>query len=181
MTQPWIHKAKTDSLFILLPSFIVLAIVFLFPAWLARIETFCSFYIWLILIVFIDVSHVYSTLFKTYFNREEFLKRKKLYVGLPLFCFLIGVVLFAFGSMVFWSVLAYVAVFHFIRQQYGFMRLYSRNEPKEKWSRAFDSLVVYTATGFPMLYWFLSSPRQFNWFVPDEFFRYEHQGLLYVF
>jgi len=181
MMQPWIHKAKTDILFILLPSFVVLAVVLLFPAGLARLEASYSFYTWLFLIVFIDVAHVYSTLFKTYFNRDEFVKRKNLYLGLPLFCFLAGTVLFAFGSKVFWSVLAYVAVFHFIRQQYGFMRLYSRNESKEKWSRAFDSLIIYTATGFPMLYWFLSTPRQFNWFMPEEFFRYENKMLLQVF
>ncbi|MEW5676843.1 hypothetical protein ABGT15_11055 [Flavobacterium enshiense] len=181
MTQPWIHKAKTDSLFILLPSFFVLAIVLLFPDWLERVEASYSFYSWLILIVFIDVAHVYSTLFKTYFNRREFAKRKNLYLGLPLLCFLIGMVLFSLGSKVFWSVLAYVAVFHFIRQQYGFMRLYARKESKEKGSRAFDNIVIYAATGYPMLYWFLSSPRQFNWFMPDEFFRYESEEWLKVF
>ena len=61
MQQPWIHKAKTDSIFILSPSFLVVSIVFLFQKQLQQIETKYSFYTWLFLIVFIDVAHVYAT------------------------------------------------------------------------------------------------------------------------
>lgn len=176
--QPWIHKPKTDSVFILAPSFIVVAIVFIFQDTLKFLEQNYSFYTWLFLIVFIDVAHVYATLFKTYFVPEEFEKRKKLLIALPLFCFVVGIILFSFGSVVFWSVLAYVAVFHFVRQQYGFMRLYSRNEVKTNWSVAIDNLIIYTATVYPMLYWFFSSPRVFNWFTENDFVRYENQFLL---
>lgn len=178
MQQPWIHKAKTDSLFILLPSFMVVAIVFLFQNQLHQIEKNYSFYTWLFLIVFIDVAHVYATLFKTYFVTSEFQKRKKLLIGLPILCFLIGVFLFSFGSAIFWSVLAYIAVFHFIRQQYGFMRLYARNESK-KWAWI-DNLIIYTATVYPMLYWFLSAQRNFNWFVTNEFLRFENPILITI-
>ena len=171
MEQPWIHKAKTDSVFILLPSFLVVAMVFLFQNQLQLIEEQYSFYTWLFLIVFIDVAHVYSTLFKTYFVASEFQKRKKLLVGLPIICFVIGMILFSFGSAVFWSVLAYIAVFHFIRQQYGFMRLYARKESK-KWAWI-DNLIIYAATVYPMLFWFLSPTRKFNWFVENEFYRFE--------
>lgn len=178
MEQPWIHKAKTDSLFILLPSFLVVAIVFLFQSQLQQIEEGYSFYTWLFLIVFIDVAHVYATLFKTYFVSDEFKKRKKLLIKLPILCFLIGVFLFSFGSTVFWSVLAYIAVFHFIRQQYGFMRLYARNESKKcAW---IDNLIIYTATLYPMLYWFLSTPRKFNWFVENEFLHFKSPFLITV-
>ena len=178
MEQPWIHKSKTDIAFILSPSFLVLLFVFLFQDWLAEIQDKYSFYTWLFLIVFVDVAHVYATLFKTYFVPAEFQRRKKLYIGLPVFCFVIGFVLFLFGSLVFWSILAYVAVFHFIRQQYGFMRLYSRNEDKTlAW---IDNLGIYTATIYPMLFWFLSPKRQFNWFVENEFFKYENHSLVTV-
>ncbi|WP_348824670.1 hypothetical protein [Flavobacterium aestuarii] len=178
MEQPWIHKPKTDSLFILLPSFVVVAIVFLFQNQLRQIEDEYSFYTWLFLIVFIDVAHVYATLFKTYFVAEEFQKRKKLLIGLPILCFLIGMFLFSFGSSVFWSVLAYIAVFHFIRQQYGFMRLYARNESK-KWAWI-DNLIIYTATIYPMLFWFLSAPRKFNWFIENEFLHFQNPFLITV-
>ena len=180
MEQPWIHKSKTDFLLILFPAFFVLGIVFVFQDWLSQIQEDYSFYTWLFLIVFIDVAHVYATLFKTYFVKSEFQRRKKLYIGLPIICLLIGLFLFGFGSSVFWSVLAYVAVFHFIRQQYGFVRLYARKEEKTKINRYSDALIIYTATIYPMLYWFFSSPRAFNWFVEKEFFRYESQFLIQV-
>ncbi|WP_426062708.1 hypothetical protein [Flavobacterium sp. DSP2-3-1] len=180
MAQPWIDKPKTDGFFILAPSFLVIAIVFLFHDALKVIETKHSFYTWLFLIVFIDVAHVYATLFKTYFVREKCKKRRKLLVALPIVCFVIGIILFSFGSVVFWSVLAYIAVFHFIRQQYGFMRLYSRKEVKTYWSVAIDNLIIYTATVYPMLYWFFSSPRAFNWFTEKDFIRFENQVVLGV-
>lgn len=180
MAQPWIDKPKTDSVFILAPSFVVVAIVFLFQNILKEIEANYSFYTWLFLIVFIDVAHVYATLFKTYFVAEEFKKRRKLLIVLPIVCFVIGIILFSFGSVFFWSVLAYIAVFHFIRQQYGFMRLYSRKEVKTKWSVVIDNLIIYTATVYPMLYWFFSSPRAFNWFTEKDFLHFENQLLLVI-
>ena len=113
MKQPWINKPKTDIPFILFPQFFVLGIVFFCQDFLKEAEEKYSFFTWLLLIVFIDVAHVYATLFKTYFVKEEFVKRKKLLLVLPLFCFLVGFLLFLFGAKTFWSVLAYVAVFHF--------------------------------------------------------------------
>jgi hypothetical protein len=180
MEQPWIHKAKTDIAFILAPSFLVVAFVILCQGWIHDIEKNYPFHIWLFLIVFIDVAHVYATLFKTYFVKEEFNKKKKLLLFIPLLCLCIGCILFALGSKLFWSVLAYVAVFHFVRQQYGFMRLYARNESKSKANTFIDNLVIYSATGYPMLYWFLSGSRNFNWFVENEFFIYHNQFLLEV-
>ena len=38
---------------------------------------------------------------KTYFVKEEFQKRKQLYIGLPIFCFVIGLVLYLFGNSCF--------------------------------------------------------------------------------
>ncbi|WP_428230484.1 hypothetical protein [Flavobacterium sp.] len=178
MKQPWIHKAKTDFTFIIGPSFFVLGIIFLFQDYITEIENKYSFYTWLFLIVFIDVAHVYATLFKTYFVADEFKKDKKRLLLLPTICFAIGIILFSFGSLVFWSFLAYVAVFHFIRQQYGFMRLYARNEEKAKCSVAIDNLAIYASTGYPMLYWFFSSERKFNWFVENEFIRFQNTFLL---
>ncbi|WJS96000.1 hypothetical protein NYQ10_05975 [Flavobacterium johnsoniae] len=180
MEQPWIHKAKTDLSFIIGPSFFVLGIIFLFQDYITQIEEHYSFYTWLFLIVFIDVAHVYATLFKTYFVADEFQKQKRRLILLPLICFATGIVLFSFGSLVFWSFLAYVAVFHFIRQQYGFMRLYARKETKTKFSVWIDNLAIYASTGYPMLYWFFSSKRKFNWFVENEFFRFENQRILEI-
>ncbi|AZA81886.1 hypothetical protein C1637_04750 [Chryseobacterium lactis] len=167
MKQPWIHNAKTDWWFILSPPFLILLIIFLFHKQIQRLEDHYSFYTWLFLIVFVDVAHVYSTLFKTYFVKSEIQKRKWLYIGIPIISWGLGIILFQLGSLTFWSVLALVAVFHFIRQQYGFMRIYARFEPGN-WSKRIDEVAVYAATIYPMLYWF-KTPRAFTWFVNNEF------------
>jgi hypothetical protein len=167
MKQPWIHNAKTDGWFILSPPFLILLIIFLFQKQIQGLENQYSFYTWLFLIVFVDVAHVYSTLFKTYFVKEEIQKRKLLYYGLPALSWVLGLILYQFGSLTFWSVLALIAVFHFIRQQYGFMRIYARFEPNN-WSKRIDEVAIYSATIYPMLYWF-KTPRAFTWFVENEF------------
>ncbi|MCS3530954.1 hypothetical protein [Chryseobacterium sp. JUb7] len=167
MKQPWIHNAKTDGWFILSPPFLILVVVFLFQDQIHELERHYSFYTWLFLIVFVDVAHVYSTLFKTYFIREEVQKRKLLYYGIPALSWILGLLLYQFGSLTFWSVLALIAVFHFIRQQYGFMRIYARFEP-DTWKKRIDEIAVYSATLYPMLYWF-KTPRAFTWFVENEF------------
>ncbi|MCQ9640455.1 hypothetical protein MP478_13795 [Chryseobacterium sp. WG14] len=167
MKQPWIHNAKTDWWLILSPPFLILLIIFLFQKQIQELESSYSFYTWLFLIVFVDVAHVYSTLFKTYLVKGRVQKRKLLYLGIPMLSWLLGIALFQFGNLTFWSVLALVAVFHFIRQQYGFMRIYARFEPGN-WSKRIDEVAVYAATIYPMLYWF-KTPRAFTWFVSNEF------------
>lgn len=60
------------------------------------------------------------------------------------------------------------------------MRLYARNEEKTRVSVVIDNLAIYASTGYPMLYWFFSSQRKFNWFVANEFFRFENAFLLQI-
>jgi len=45
-----------------------------------------------------------------------------LYSLVPVLGLTIGIALYSEGELVFWRVLAYLAVFHFIRQQYGWLR-----------------------------------------------------------
>jgi len=167
MKQPWIYNRKLDTLFILSPPFLVLLTVLFFQKYLPALQDHYSFYTWLFLIVFVDVAHVYSTLFKTYFVKSEFKRRKGIYLGIPVISLIIGILLYQLGSLIFWSSLAFVAVFHFIRQQYGFMRLYSRFEAKG-FSKTVDTLAIYSATVFPMIYW-TQTPRKFDWFISGEF------------
>lgn len=168
MAQAWIHKPKTDLLFIIGPTWLSLLLVLLFHRQFTELQEQYNTLFWLVLIVFIDVAHVYATLFKTYLNRAYRRENRKLLLGLPLFCFVLGLTLMAFGQLVFWSFLAYVAVFHFVRQQYGFFKIYARFEAKPM--PITDTVTIYAATIYPMLYWFLSPARNFNWFLEDEFF-----------
>ncbi len=187
MNQPWIHSPKIDTIYILSPPIIATIVVFLFHRQMLHIEHNHSFLTWLVLIVFIDVAHVYATLFKTYFVAAEFKKHKTRYLLTPILGLLISIGLYSVGSLVFWSVLAYIAVYHFIRQQYGFMRIYARQETKKQWKVLLENTTIYATMLYPMAYWFLSPPRRFSWFMPNEFFVFHHPscllylGYLYVF
>ena len=166
--SPWIASPRKD-LWIVLPPFVVVAIALLFHTQLAMIESKYSWWTWLVLIVLVDVAHVYASIFRTYLLPQAWAEQRVLYVGIPLLCLIFSMLLYQAGAAVFWSVLAYVAVFHFVRQQWGLMRLYGRFEPKTKLGSVIDALVIYTGTVYPMLYWMVSADRQFVWFVDHEF------------
>jgi hypothetical protein len=71
-------------------------------------------------------------------------------------------------------------VFHFVRQQYGFLRIYSRSEHIPNWARRIDEFTIYYATLYPLIYWHLGEPRHFNWFVDDDFITYRNATLLNI-
>jgi hypothetical protein len=126
--------------------------------------------LWLLLVVGVDVAHVHSTWLRTYFDPRELARHPLRYAAVPLGAYFVGVLLHAFGSLVFWRVLAYYAVFHFIRQQYGWVALYGRKEQdRSGLDRGLDALAVYAATLWPLLWWHAHLPRRFSWFVAGDF------------
>jgi hypothetical protein len=176
-TQPWLNTAWSDVIFIISPAFFSLLLVLLFPSQFQNATGIPLAY-WVFLIVFIDVAHVYSTLYRTYFNPGNFKKQYTLLISIPISCYVVGVILYRFDALWFWRILAYLAVYHFIRQQYGFMRLYSRNENSTRLFATIDKIAIYTATLYPLLFWHLNSGRNFNWFVEGDFFTFKNDLLL---
>jgi hypothetical protein len=94
-----------------------------------------------------------------------------LYVLVPVFGYLVGVALYSEGELVFWKALAIIAVFHFVRQQYGWVNLY-RAKLKERSNLTWwiDASAIYLATVYPLVFWMTSLPRNFQWFVENDFF-----------
>lgn len=176
--QPWLHSPLIDGVFILSPPFIALLLVICFPAQFQS-ATAIPVYYWLFLVVFIDVAHVYSTLYRTYFNTRAYKKDAFLTI-VPIACYIVGVLLHSYDGMLFWRILAYLAVYHFIRQQYGFMRLYSRQECSGLWQRLIDKLAVYAATIYPLFYWHFAGNRNFSWFVENDILSYHSPLLLTI-
>jgi hypothetical protein len=177
--QPWIGKPWVDSLFILLPPFASLFLVFLFPDVFQNKEGVTDAG-WVVLVLLIDVAHVYSTLYRTYFDPQAFRQQRSILLAIPLIGFVIAVMAYSISSQLFWRLLAYTAVFHFIRQQYGFMRVYSRKENSTKGSIWIDRIAIYYATLYPLIYWHLSGPRNFNWFTENDFVYLQAPVLLQV-
>lgn len=177
--QPWLGKPLTDIVFILLPPFASLLVIFLFPKSFQNNRNMPDSW-WVLLILLIDVAHVYSTLYRTYFDKEIFKEQKTMMWAIPAIGFIAAVLLYNVSYLMFWRVLAYLAVFHFVRQQYGFMRLYSRKENSLAWMKQIDKITIYYATLFPIVYWHLSGPRNFNWFVKGDFLSLNSSFLLTI-
>ncbi|UKJ06490.1 hypothetical protein [Solitalea lacus] len=177
LKQYWINSLNADLAFIIAPPFISLLAVIMFPEHFQQASGIPTIY-WVILILLIDVAHVYTTLYQTYFNPSRLKQHQSLYLAIPALCYITGVLLHTIDSMLFWRILAYLAVYHFVKQQYGFMRLYSRHEELPSWSKKIDVLIIYSSTLYPILYWHLTDDRNFNWFIEDEFFTFQSDLLL---
>lgn len=126
---------------------------------------------WISAVLLIDVAHVWSTSFRVYFDAEEFKRRVWLYTLVPVFGYAVGVALYSEGELVFWKALALVAVFHFVRQQYGWVNLYrAKLKETSRLSWWIDAFAIYLATVYPLAFWMTSLPRNFEWFVANDFF-----------
>jgi hypothetical protein len=163
----WIHSAAVDVPFILAPPILLVAIVWIFPGVFGATAEFSEWH-WVALVLLIDVAHVYSTIYRTYLDpvaRQHYRFELTWY---PLVAFVVMVLLHSFSVLWFWRALAYLAVFHFVRQQYGFMRLYQRGERAPRWKHRLDAITIYAATIAPLLHWHASYPKRFNWFMPND-------------
>lgn len=177
--QPWLGKPVTDILFILSPPFLSLLVIILFPGVFQNNKNMPDSW-WIMLILLVDVAHVYSTLYRTYFNSRAYEKLKPLLISIPVLSFIAGAMVYTLSDAWFWRLLAYLAVYHFVRQQYGFMKLYSRHETPSFWQCLIDKFVIYYATIYPLLFWHLNGKRNFNWFIENEFLHFSSEWLLKI-
>src|SRR5262249_25041106 len=76
---------------------------------------------WIPAVVLIDVAHVWSTAFRVYFDPHELRRRSALYLLVPIIGYALGIALYSEGELLFWRGLAYLAGFHFVRPQYGWV------------------------------------------------------------
>jgi hypothetical protein len=165
-----VRSARVDGAFLLAPG----PLATLMALWLVgtgHAGAEVSPGIWFCLVVGIDVAHVYATLYRTYLDREERRRLAAWLAAAPLGSWVLGVLLYSWRPGAFWSALAYAAVFHFVRQQYGLLMLYARTERDlPPWCGALDRIAIYGATLFPLLYWHTHLPRPFFWFIEGDFF-----------
>ena len=117
----------------------------------------------------IDVAHVWSTLFRTYLDADELRRRPLLYAAAPLLAWAVGVSAYGVSSGLFWSLFAYAAAWHFVKQQVGWMVLYGRRARSSDAEIRLDQAAIYAATLGPVVWWHANLPRPFWWFVEGDF------------
>lgn len=168
MSQVWLVSRRFDLAAFVAPAALALALV-PFADQLAP-GGVMPIWAWVGLVLCVDVAHVWSTLYRTYFDKAELRRRPGLYLFAPIVAYGLGLALALNSFQTFWRGMAYLALFHFVRQQYGWMRRYGRLDVAlTEWDRHLDAAVIYAATVFPVLWWHAHLPRRFEWFVPEDF------------
>jgi hypothetical protein len=165
---PWLFSATVDLWTFLGSAALALGLLLL-GSWRGWLEHDSPEWLWIASVVLIDVAHVYATGFRVYFDGTELRRRPWLYLLVPVLAFVIGAAVYSEGRLLFWRALAYLAVFHFVRQQYGWVALYrSKAGDHDPTGRVIDTTAIYLATIYPLVYWH-SHPRRFSWFVMTDF------------
>jgi hypothetical protein len=165
----WLFSREVD-LSVFLGSAIVSLLLLAIGWQLGILDDESPDWTWVTAVLLIDIAHVWSTSFRVYFDTEEFKRRVWLYTLVPIFGYGVGVALYSEGELTFWRSLALLAVFHFVRQQYGWVALYRRKLGETSnltwW---IDASAVYLATVYPLAFWMTNLPRKFEWFVANDF------------
>jgi hypothetical protein len=125
---------------------------------------------WIGGVVLVDVAHVWASLYRTYLDPEARKRHRSLLTWTPVLVLLLGFMAHAISPGLFWGALAYVAVFHFIKQQDGFVSLYLRaGGETHALDRHLAKAAIWAGTAGPVIWWHARLPRRFAWFMPDDF------------
>ncbi len=161
----WLVSPAFDLGLMILPALIAVIVAFALPT--AALSPLG----WLLLVLCVDVAHVYASLYRTYLDAAELKRHPARYALTPLLVAVAGITLYGAAPGLYWTVLAYIAVFHFVRQQVGVTALYRLVEgaPYRGLEASVERALVYALTLFPILWWHAHLPRAFSWFMPGDF------------
>lgn len=162
--QPWFHSWYGDLLGLhLVPLIAVLLAFFDLPPFNIYLRDWTEVIVWIIVL---DWAHIFAQWHRIYCNPLETKMLKWIY---PISFFLLvpclTVVLHYSGRIPVETFLIYFVVYHFIKQNYGYIRVYSKTDgPKQKYEMWLETLLIYLSMALPVLYWHLSFPYDlFTW------------------
>ncbi|MEO1269885.1 MAG: hypothetical protein AAFX99_17500 [Myxococcota bacterium] len=165
--SPWIVSPRFDLAIVLVPMMVALGTLFLIRGLSIREP------LWAYLVFFVafDVAHVWGTIYITYLDQEVMERRRRLLVGVVPVCFVAACGAHLISPTLFWTVLAYVAIVHFIKQQYGFIAIYrAKGRERSPWDRRLDSWALWVGALGPVVLWHATPQAQFDWFGSGEQF-----------
>lgn len=102
---------------------------------------------------FVDMSHVCSTLFIGVRRRAEGRISRLVFYGGPALVLAGGSALYAASPMLFFAGLAYASVFHFYRQQHGWLMLSRARAAEPASTRWIDTLFMLNLIQYPVVFW----------------------------
>jgi len=166
VSHGWLVSPAFDLGLLVGPALVAVAVALALPAGAPAPP-----WVYAALVLGVDVAHVYASLYRTYLDPEERRRRPRLYAGAPLAALVICGALCAISPGLFWTAMAYLAVYHFVRQQVGFLSLYRLREglPTRSRDARVERALVYGLTLWPVLWWHANLPRGFAWFMEGDF------------
>ena len=178
--QPSILSFWADTLGLHAVPIVCLALMVFMPASIQGTANFL--YSWPIgVILFLDWGHIFAQWMRIYSNPMESARNRWFY-PLSLFgvfaCFYFYLSWGGRGLSVF---LVYFVIFHFMKQQYGYLRYFGRGEYRNHaWGRPLEDLYFYLGVVTPIVGWHVRTPVPLAlgpW--PDAFFRHPWLGVLH--
>lgn len=166
LPQRWIVSPAYDLVWFIAPGVVPALVALSLPP-----ELDLGLWGWLVLVVGVDVAHTWATLYRAWLDPITRRERPGLLWGAPLAALGATSLLHAAAPAWFWTGMAYLAVFHFVRQQQGFAALYRARagvSPRDLGSRV-EHWTVAMSCLFPVLWWHASLPRRFAWFTETDF------------
>lgn len=124
--------------------------------------------LWIAGVLLVDVAHVWASLYRTYLDPVARRLHRKRLVVTPLVCVWLGTLLHLESPGLFWGVLAYVAIFHFIKQHIGFALIYVRAGGEAPGDRRVVEAAIWAGTLGPVLWWHAHLPTEFAWFMQGD-------------
>jgi hypothetical protein len=173
---PWLFSQRLDAFAFLGSAAISVGLLGL-GALLGILDGDTPAWAWVLAVLLCDVAHVYGSFVRVYFDPHELARRPVLYLATPIFAYVGAACLYAQGDALFWRTLAYLAVFHFVRQQAGWVALY-RAKAGERDGRFTDLACIYLATLYPLFYWHVHASDHLYWMMPGDFFAWSGFAML---
>lgn len=166
LTSRWLFGPAVDLSLIGVPIALAFSLMAVLPPDFGK-----PLWAYVLFVVSFDVAHVWTTGYLTYFDRQRFALRRRFLTWIVPAVFVASFVAHRLSPVGFWTVVAYVAVFHFIRQQWGFVAIY-RVLAGERSRVRLDKVTLWTGALGPIALWHADPDDIFAWFDAGEQFAF---------
>jgi hypothetical protein len=169
LSEQFIFSEEGDIFAFVLP--ICLAILSLPALWWLDKDDGVPLWAFVALVVAVDVAHVWTTMFRTYLDYDELQRRWRLYTCVPCTVLVCSTLVHYHSATRYWTAVAYLAIYHFISQDYGLISLYNRKRGvRNHFEYRVDKWTLTAGCIGPVLLWHASPTKRFDWFQNGETF-----------
>jgi hypothetical protein len=159
-SQPWIHSWYGDTLgFFTIPILFVALAYFHLPPFNGLSRSDLSSVVYAVLVL--DWGHIFAQWYRIFLNPAESRKAKFLYTLSYVLLILTLALLLTFFLIHSYveTFLVYFVIYHFIRQHYGFIRIYSKTDGEKSKIESFvEGLFIYLSMWTPVIFWHIEFP-----------------------